>query len=312
MMSSAEYANPFAPLRHRLPGGVPGPVGLLLLLIGLVPAIAQELADDPPESGEVAPGDTGSDEEAEEEEETKPQGPTFTDETSRRILQLHEQAMGGSEALHELRSIRITGTLREGKDYFDMEWLWKAPDRYRVVRKHRLLGREYITIRVFDGQEAWTQELSPDKEPAKLLPKGEAELLSREADFLGPLIDWEAKGHHFNYFGTEDRYDPPVYVLECQIQDGPVNLYYFDPKTFLLRRVGFEDSFGSQMIFSDRVLDRYARVAGIWLPRQITYYQRGKIYREVEWERIRPNVEIDDALFQRPVPREYWLRPEDP
>ena len=192
---------------------------------------AQDQADEAlDESGDLVDG-----EELDEEGEKKPPeivAPEKTDDTSAKIIELHLKGRGGLDALKAIKTLKIKGSLREGRKYYQMTWYRQAPNKYRVERKHHLMGKSHILVQAFDGTTAWSQDASPERKDPVVMPKKEAAAFILESDFHGPLVDWKEKGHKFLYVGEESLGERKVYSVKTFLKDGPVVYHYFDSKTF--------------------------------------------------------------------------------
>ncbi len=247
-------------------------------------------------------------EEVDSEKKPKVVGPTSTDPTAAKIIEYHLKVRGGMEKIKALQSLRIKGTVKEGsKSTFKMTWYRKAPNSYRVEQHYRKLGRDYITARVYDGDTAWSQELSPkEKLPQKM--GGNIKAFQREAEFYDVFVDYQEKGNHFAFRGKDQMGNISVLLVEGKIKDGPVMVYTFDAKRYQILKVDFKDSFAGQLMDAEQLPVKLERVNGVIMETAYKFRVRGKIYREITYESVEANVDIPDSLFTMPKPKEFWLR----
>jgi hypothetical protein len=201
-------------------------------------------------------------EEAEEKKAPIIIAPEKTDETSAKIIELHLNGRGGIEAIKAIKALKIKGTLREGREYYQMTWYRQAPNKYRVERMFHSMGKDHIFVEAFDGTTAWSQESSPDRKDPIPMAKSEAASFALEADFYGPLVDWEVKGHKFLYTGEESLGERKVYTLKTFLKDGPVVFHYFDSRNFLIPRYGFTKKLGNALVDADYYVTKFRRVNG--------------------------------------------------
>jgi len=236
-------------------------------------------------------------------------GPDSTDATSAKLIALHNRARGGVEQIKATQTLKIKGTMEEGKNRYNMEWYRKTPNKYRVVRHYRKLGRDYTLVRAFDGETAWSQEVSPKVELPKVMGKAEAADFKREADFYGPLVDWKEKGHNFVYDREAKVNKRPSYLVKAGLGDGAIVYYYFDAKNFLIYRYGFIERFAASLTYAEYFVTKFSKVNGVWMEKGRDYKAPGSgIYKRLIFETISPDEKMPDKLFTLPKMQEYWLR----
>lgn len=85
-----------------------------------------------------------------------------TDATSIKLIDLHLKTLGGAESLKTINTLKMEGSYSEGQKSWYMTWFKKAPNKDRVERHNRLLGRDRITVKAFNGNNAWVREVSPE------------------------------------------------------------------------------------------------------------------------------------------------------
>ncbi len=235
-------------------------------------------------------------------------GPQSTDANSAKIIDLHIDALGGLEKIKTLKTIKLTGSFREGKQSWKMTWYRKAPNIYRVERYHRLLGRDYLTIKAFNGKTGWVREASPELKPPEEMWKGELDSFLKEAEFYPPLVDWREKGHHFAYKGELKILRKPTYFVQGKLEDGRDIYYYFNTNNFLLRQVGFKDKFAGATADADYRPVKMKKVNGIWMEEIIQYVVQGRVYKEIVYDTMLANIDMPDSLFEIPEVKEFILR----
>ena len=274
-----------------------------ICLIGLFLALYYPLR-----AQEESPVESSEDSDSEEGEEKKDQGPMATGPNAAKLIDYHLQVLGGVEQIKSIHTITIRGSLKEGKNDFDMIWHRKAPNKYRVEQHYRKLGRDYRTIRVYDGQTAWTQVVEPKPKPPSVMGKAEAKEFSLEADFYGPLVDHQKKGHFFVYDSQAKVYGKPTHIVKGRLNNGTIVYYYFDAKDYLLRRYGFTGKFASSKVNADYYPRGFRKINGVVMELGREYVANKGVYKEVDFKSIKVNVKISDALFRMPTSKEFWLR----
>ncbi len=273
-------------------------MGFLLVFYSPLYAQEQNLTEDSVE------------EESEEGEEVD-KGPTATDANAAKMIEYHLLVRGGPEQIKTLETIEKKGSQKEGKNLYDMIWYRKAPHKYRVEQSYRKLGRDYRTIRVYDGQTAWTQEVEPKPKPPAVMTTAQAKDFIMEADFYGPLVDHQSKGHFFVYDSSTTVYGKPAYIVKGRLSNGAIVFYYFDAKDYLIRRYGFSEKFAASTANADYYPTGFRKFYGVVMELGREYVANKSIYKKVDFESIKVNEEISDSLFTMPKSKEFWLRQKD-
>src|SRR5207247_10974900 len=90
----------------------------------------------------------------------------------------------------------------------------------------------------FDGKESWSAAPFGGRRDAFRTSADDARALSVDADFEGPLVDAQAKGHKVEYLGTEDVDGTPALKLRVSLKNGDTVYSFLDPDYFLeIRRI---------------------------------------------------------------------------
>lgn len=206
------------------------------------------------------------------------------------ILEKHITAIGGREAL---KAIRTIDTQRETE-------VLKSVQRIHEIRDKRT-GRFYSktegpngTVEIgFDGKRVWQR--SPFFKG--YLPETEAgaKNLSRHHP---ELYEYDETGQKFARLPNEAVNGKPMLVLftrsnEFDPQGRETDVkYYFDPETFLLRRMVIGSQLKQTIDFDD-----YREVEGTWLPFSSTATNPNITVRSTV-KGIRYNAEVDPRVFE--------------
>ncbi len=255
--------------------------------------------------------ESSEDVDSEDGEEEKDRGPMATDANAATLIDYHLLVLGGLEQIKAINAITKKGPLKEGKNSYNMTWYGKAPNKYRVEQHYRKMGRDHRTIRVYDGQTAWTQVVEPKPKPPAIMGKAEAKEFILEADFYGPLVDHRTKGHFFVYDSQAKVYGKPAHIVKGRLNTGAIVYYYFDVNSYLLRRYGFSGKFASSMVNADYYPKGFRKINGVVMEHGREYVANKGIYKEVDFESIKVNEEISDKLFTMPKNKENWLRQKE-
>ena len=229
--------------------------------------------------------------------------PNVLADTADDLAAKNVEAKGGLDKLNAIQSLRLSGKLRLNGGRLELGYvtLIKRPGsiRYEAV----LQG--LTQIQAYDGVQAW--QIDPfqgRKDPVKL-SNDDAKSLGEDAvDFIGPLVDYKAKGYTLDYLGTEDVDGTEAHKLRVMRPNGDLTYVYLDPDYFLeIRTVNRRIEHG---VPKETVTDYgdYEKVDGVYLSFEQEFGPRGARDRQkVEVEKAETNVSVDDMQFHFPAAR---------
>ena len=182
------------------------------------------------------------------------------------LLAKHLAARGGAEKLAAIRSLRFTGELSfRGALKFGFVQTLSRPGRIREEAELQGLTQ----VQAWDGASAW--QISPfqgRKDPERL-SGDDAKGLEQGADFEGPLVNWEAKGHRLDYLGREDVDGTLAHKVQVVLKDGTEKLVFLEPDHFLVIRVLTRMAIRGSVAEFESDYGEYAPVAGVYFPMAI-------------------------------------------
>ena len=213
-------------------------------------------------------------------------------QTADEIVAKNLEAKGGVQRLRETTSIRVSGTLTGPAGKGTTVSMSKRPNMFR--REVDVAGQKMT--QGYDGTTLW---MASNGMPAQEMPAGpHTEGLKRgSADvFDSPFVDWQQKGHRFEYKGTVTEGGKEYHHLLFLPKDGPPTDYYIDPATWLEAKTVIEDA-ASKAKVETRMTD-YRTVDGRTIPFVMTHIVNGSQVGQVRLDRVEFNVPLDDALFR--------------
>ena len=210
-------------------------------------------------------------------------------------------AKGGTDKLNAIQSLRLSGKLLLNGGTIEVGYtmLVERPGSIRYEVQLQGLTR----VQAYDGSEAW--QIDPfqgRKDPEKLSADDAKALGEDAADFAGPLVDYQSKGYHLDYLGTEDIDGTEAHKLRVTRANGDVAYVYLDPDHFLeIRTVNRRIEHG---VPNETITDYgdYEQVNGVYLPFALESYQKGSSDRQkVQVEKAQANVAPDKGVFSFPA-----------
>ncbi len=219
-------------------------------------------------------------------------------ETLDSLITRHIEARGGQEALESIETLRMSGRAVAG------------PGREALVtREVRPPGRirteftfQGVTaVYACDGSRCWYVAPLAGVFEAELMTEWDTSLAIEQTDILGPLFDWEAKGHSVELLGKETIDGREAFKLKVTLSGGGVQTDYLDAESALLVRREMTRTIGDRTIDLETNLGDFRPVDGVMFPHSIKSRDtRGTDTLEIVVEEAELNVPLDDARFEFP------------
>ena len=222
-------------------------------------------------------------------------GPTLDELVTKNI-----EAKGGSDALHALQSVRLTGKMLVNQGQIELAYLQTKKQPGEVRTEATLQGM--TMVQACDGKEGW--KISPfqgRKDPEKM-SADDLKSLIEDAEIDGPLVDWKAKQSTLEYLGSEDVDGTLAHKIKVVRKNGDVNFVYLDPDHFLeIRILTQRIKHGAQEEVESDVGD-YQKIGGVFVPFSIESGRKGdRDKQKIIIDRAEANVPVDDAIFHFPA-----------
>lgn len=219
-------------------------------------------------------------------------------QTADELVARNLQAKGGVEKIKALRTLRATGKVQQGSFTAQVSADSMAPNLLR--QNFTLQGM--TQIQAYDGTTGWKISPFEGRRDPELLGEEELRDLVEDANFLGPLVDYQAQGNKIEYLGKDTLDGDEVHRLKVTLKNGDLYYYYLDPETFLevrMEKVQFIRGAKKESVIE---CGSYKLVAGVYMP--FTYEVGSKQHPEdsskITYEKIEPNIALDPAEFKMP------------
>jgi outer membrane lipoprotein-sorting protein len=216
------------------------------------------------------------------------------------ILVKHIAARGGAEKLAAMKTFRQTGELQLGPEQKAV--LTMAYKRPNLMRMEMMIPGMTPAVRAYDGKHAWVFMPQLGKTKPEPADPATVQEIEEEADFPGPLVNGNEKGHKLELLGREKINDKDCYKIQVtRAGTGDKREYYLDPDTFLEVRVTGRQTNGS---FTQDVSDNRA-VDGLTFPfvskvEVITPSGQKQRYT-FKIDKIEINPDLPDEQFKMPT-----------
>jgi outer membrane lipoprotein-sorting protein len=221
-------------------------------------------------------------------------------QTADEIIARHIRAIGGMEHIQAVTTMRATGKITGGGG-FEATVVQESKRPNKVRSEFTLQGMTGITA--YDGQAGWKISPFEGKKDAESLGEDELKSIVEDADFDGPLINYQQKGNRVELMGTDQVEGTDVYKLKVTLPSGSVRIYYLDTDNCIPIKIEIRRTIrGAEQAF-EMSLGNYKAVAGWLLPHSMETRRAGSSESggKVTIDSIEANVPIDDSRFARPA-----------
>lgn len=224
------------------------------------------------------------------------------DMTLDEIIAANIETRGGMDALKAVESARIQGRMAMGPGMeAPVTVTFKRPNKVRM----EFVVQGMTGITAYDGETGWGVMPFMGKTEPEPLAEDQLKDLVDQADFDGPLVGWQEKGHTVELVGMTEIEGTPAYELKITKKNGDVVQSYLDTDHFLeFQQRGKRDVQGNEMVIVSSIGD-YKEVGDLVMAHSFEAQPEGtEMKQTVTIESIELNVEVDDAFFEMPEPAE--------
>ncbi len=220
-------------------------------------------------------------------------------QTADELVTRNLQAKGGVDKIKALRTLRATGKLQQGSLTAQVSADSMAPNLLR--QNFTIQGM--TQIQAYDGKTGWKIAPFEGRRDPELLGEEELRDLVEDANFTGPLVDYQAQGNKVEYLGKDTLDGDEVHRLKVTLKNGDIYYYYLDPETFLevrMEKVQFIRGAKHESVIE---CGSYKLVAGVYMPftYEVGSKQHPENWSKITYEKIEPNVKLDPAEFKMPA-----------
>ncbi len=209
------------------------------------------------------------------------------------------QARGGIEKMKAIKTMRMTGKFNGGGGFTAS--VGQENQRPNLLREtFRLQGM--TSVQAYDGSTGWQIQPFGGKKDPELMGEDDVRDLLLDADFDGPLVDYQAKGSTVEYLGHDVVDGDDALRLKITLKNGDIIYDYLDPDTFIEIRREIQQFIRGSV--RERVvgLGSYKPVAGVMFPFSISQGPKNHPDDQTTTiQKMEPNVTIDPADFMLPA-----------
>ena len=224
---------------------------------------------------------------------------TLAAQTAEELVRRNLQAKGGADKIKLIKTLRMTGKLQQGGG-FTAQIARDAMAPNLLRQTFTLQGM--TAIYAYDGSTGWQISPFEGRRDPELLGEERLRAIVEDADFYGPLVDYQAKGNTIEYLGHDTVDGDDVHRLKVTLKNGDIFYYYLDPETFLEIRVERAQFVRGSVRETFSEPGSYKLVAGVYFPFSIESgnKQNAGERTKVTFEKVEANVPIDPQEFKMP------------
>lgn len=176
------------------------------------------------------------------------------------VLACNFETLGGLDAIKAVESARLTGTMTMGPMQAPFTIEFQKPDNVRM--EFEIQGM--TAVQAYDGETGWSIMPFLGKTAPEEMQADELKDIQEMAEWEGPLVDWEAKGHSVELIGVEEVEGTEAYALKVVRADSEdESTFYLDTDYCLpFLSKGTRDIQGNTMAVSQSIGD-YKEVGDI-------------------------------------------------
>ena len=159
--------------------------------------------------------------------------PMAVAETADEVVAKYVAARGGMEKIKAIKSVKVTGKMVMGGGAMEAPFIQMK--RRPKDSRTEFTFQGMTGVQAFDGggEVAWSIMPFMGKKDPEVAPAEETKLMSEEADFDEPLVDWKEKGHQIELIGKEQIEGADAFKIKLTRKNGNIDYVYIDAETGL-------------------------------------------------------------------------------
>jgi len=220
-------------------------------------------------------------------------------QTAEEIVAKYIKTIGGAEKIEAIKTLRRTGKFTGGGG-FEAVVIQENKRPQMARREFTIQGMTGVTA--YDGKTGWKIEPWGGKKDAEALGEEEMKGIQEDADFDGPLVNYQQKGNKVEFVGAEPVEGTDAFKLKVTLKNGDVRYYFMDTDYYVpIKTESKRMVRGAEREFETSLGD-YKEVAGVYLPHSIESGVKGSPNKsQITFEKIEANIALDDSRFKQPA-----------
>ena len=220
-------------------------------------------------------------------------------QTAEEIIAKYVKTIGGAEKIEAIKTLRRTGKFTGGGG-FEAVVIQENKRPQMARQEFSIQGMTGVTA--YDGKTGWKIEPWGGKKDPEALGEEEMKGIQEDADFDGPLVNYQQKGNKVEFVGAEPVEGTDAFKLKVTLKNGDVSYYFMDTDYYVPIKIESKRMVrGAEREFETSLGD-YKEVAGVYLPHSIESGVKGSPNKsQITFEKIEANIALDDSRFKQPA-----------
>lgn len=220
-------------------------------------------------------------------------------QTAEEIVAKYIKTVGGAEKIQAVKTLRRSGKFTGGGGFEAA--IVEENKRANMVRQEFSL-QGLTAINAYDGKTGWKIEPWQGKKDPEPLGEEEMKQILEDADFDGPLVNYQQKGNKLEFVGMEPVEGTDAFKLKLTLANGDVRYYYMDTDYYVPIKIDTKRMIRGAEREYETSLGDYKEVAGWYLPYSLEVNVKGSQNRQkVTYDKIEANISLDDIRFHIPA-----------
>jgi len=221
-------------------------------------------------------------------------------QTDDEIIAKYIKSVGGVDKIKAVKSLRFTGKFIGGGG-FEAKMVIESKRTDKLRQEFSFQGLTGVTA--YNGKTGWKIEPWSGKKDPEALGEDEMKGIIEEADFDGPLVDYQEKGNKVEYMGMEPVEGTDALKIKVTLKNGDIFYYYMDTDYYVPIKIESKRFIRGEEQEGESILGDYKEVAGWYLPFSIESGAKGSPFKgKTAFDRIEANVPLADSIFENPAP----------
>jgi hypothetical protein len=223
---------------------------------------------------------------------------TLQAQSAEELVRRNVAAHGGIDKIKSIKSYRMTGRFQAGSLTAQVGKEALAPNMVRQT----FTIQGMTEIEAYDGAAGWKISPFEGRKDPELMGEDDLRELMEDADFYGPLVDYQQKGNKIEYLGHDTVDGDDALKLKVTFKNGDLAYYYLDPETFLEIRIEHVRYIRGAVQEDFSESGSFKQVGGVYYPFSLESgtKQNPANTTKITIDKIEINVSMEKSHFQMP------------
>jgi len=220
-------------------------------------------------------------------------------QTAEEIVAKYIKTIGGKDKIEAVKTLRRTGKFTGGGGF---EAVVIQENKRPQMARQEFSMQGMTGVNAYDGKTGWKIEPWQGKKDAEPLGEEELKQIQEDADFDGPLVNYQQKGNKVEFVGAEPVEGTDAFKLKVTLKNGDVSYYFMDTDYYVPIKIESKRMVRGAEREVETSLGDYKEVAGVYLPHSVESGVKGSPNKsQITFEKIEANVALDDSRFKQPA-----------